>query len=303
MCLRPRDDFRVTSSFREYQTTQSEGTLRQVVTKHRRIHVPTVFRRRDTTVLRLDSLRALARRHPASVGFAAGILVCAVAGTTTAAVAAIPDGAGKITACVSVGGVTRIIDTEAGGTCATTERRVTWSQAGPQGISGPAGASGAQGPKGDPGPAGTGVGRQLADWTFEESASFGTTQARTPEDDHAQLLWSGTVTMPAEGFVTAYVTSGISRSPGATCQDQQYEGMFYLQIGEPNQPRTMWVTLSEVYINFPNPYGPFGAGDVQGYLPAGVSDARLYYRPAACTTSTSGDAILDGRVLLVRQGL
>jgi hypothetical protein len=68
---------------------------------------------------------------------------------------AIPD-AGKVyTGCYnSASGALRVIDKEAGATCASGERQIQWNQKGPTGPKGPAGAKGPTGPRGTAGPTG-----------------------------------------------------------------------------------------------------------------------------------------------------
>jgi hypothetical protein len=77
-----------------------------------------------------------------------------------AAWASIPDSGGVIHGCyLTTGppqarGAVRVIDTEAGQTCASGEVAISWNQEGPQGATGPAGADGATGPAGATGATG-----------------------------------------------------------------------------------------------------------------------------------------------------
>src|SRR3712207_9063282 len=82
-----------------------------------------------------------------------------VVATTGAAVAAIPNSKGEITACYAKrGGDVRIVDE--GKRCKRkTERRLTWNQAGTQGERGPAGAGGGAGGAGGGRTEGGGNGR------------------------------------------------------------------------------------------------------------------------------------------------
>jgi len=108
-------------------------------------------------VLRLRTMRP----SPAVAAVILAILIAA----TTAALAAIPDSSGTITACYSrqahplpLGerkGAVRLIDPSRGEHCQSDENSVTWNQRGPQGERGPTGAQGAAGPTGPRGPAGT----------------------------------------------------------------------------------------------------------------------------------------------------
>lgn len=74
------------------------------------------------------------------------------------AYAGIPSADGTITACFTKsGGALRVIDAEAGQTCAKNEIQLQWSKQGvpgPQGPQGPAGPAGPAGPQGETGPAG-----------------------------------------------------------------------------------------------------------------------------------------------------
>lgn len=57
------------------------------------------------------------------------LAAAAIGGTTLTgiAIAGTPSADGTITACVKTDGTPRIIDTEAGGTCTSTEKRLAWS--------------------------------------------------------------------------------------------------------------------------------------------------------------------------------
>jgi hypothetical protein len=84
-----------------------------------------------------------------AVGF--GSLAVAMGAGVGAAVAAIPDSGGVIHACYKIpvpahGSPLNVIDSEAGGSCASGSTAVTWNQAGPQGPQGPAGPAGPAGP-------------------------------------------------------------------------------------------------------------------------------------------------------------
>src|SRR6266508_3793074 len=71
------------------------------------------------------------------------------------ALAAIPDAGGVIHGCYKPSDEKlRVIDTEAGRTCASNETALSWNQTGPQGPTGPTGATGASGATGPQGPAG-----------------------------------------------------------------------------------------------------------------------------------------------------
>lgn len=84
----------------------------------------------------------------------AGMLI--LAGGVSAS-AAIPSGGGRIQSCMGKSGALRVIDTDNGGKCAKSEKRLAWNQSGPAGragATGPAGPAGAQGASGPPGIAG-----------------------------------------------------------------------------------------------------------------------------------------------------
>jgi Collagen triple helix repeat (20 copies) len=96
------------------------------------------------------------RAHVERGGFLVPLLTAAFIVSTATALAAIPDGGtGVITACYkeSTGSV-RLIDGEAGATCAKSELEVEWNQVGPEGPAGPQGVQGVTGPAGPEGPAG-----------------------------------------------------------------------------------------------------------------------------------------------------
>jgi hypothetical protein len=80
-------------------------------------------------------------------GLALALVFLLAAGGVAAA--AIPASNGVITGCYSkTTGALRVIDAEAGATCAKSEKRVTWNQQGPRGKQGVRGPKGAQGPPG-----------------------------------------------------------------------------------------------------------------------------------------------------------
>lgn len=71
------------------------------------------------------------------------------------AFASIPDGNGVIYGCYTdIGGVLKVVDTDAGFNCGPGETSLTWNQTGPPGPIGPQGPEGLQGPQGNPGPPG-----------------------------------------------------------------------------------------------------------------------------------------------------
>lgn len=109
-------------------------------------------------------LRYAGRRLLHTAPGLAGLLVLAVASTAGIALAAIPGGDGKISACYAKhGGALRVIDKTKGQACRASERRLVWNQRGLRGVPGSAGAAGAngaagtagaQGPAGPQGPQG-----------------------------------------------------------------------------------------------------------------------------------------------------
>jgi hypothetical protein len=92
-------------------------------------------------------------RHPGAVAVGAAVLLAALIGSASAA---IPNSATHAyTGCYSATtGALRLIDFQAGKRCRSGERSVTWSQAGPRGLTGSPGPQGSPGPKGDTGDAG-----------------------------------------------------------------------------------------------------------------------------------------------------
>jgi hypothetical protein len=93
------------------------------------------------------------------IGVGLGMAVLAVAGSI--AYANIPDGNSMIHGCYKSSGTSkgslRVIDSDAGNTCATSEKILNWNQTGPQGPQGIQGPTGATGPQGPQGPSGTSV--------------------------------------------------------------------------------------------------------------------------------------------------
>jgi hypothetical protein len=76
-------------------------------------------------------------------GLALGIAIGIVLAGGTVALASIPDSAGVIHGCRNnKDGSLRIIDTDAGQTCKSSETALPWNQTGPQGPAGPAGPPG-----------------------------------------------------------------------------------------------------------------------------------------------------------------
>jgi len=77
------------------------------------------------------------------------------------AYAAIPSSGGVIHGCFKAGpnpaGALRVIDVEANASCSNSEKPLSWSQQGPQGLKGDQGAPGPAGPQGVPGPSGDDV--------------------------------------------------------------------------------------------------------------------------------------------------
>jgi hypothetical protein len=82
-------------------------------------------------------------------------IAMAVLGGGGVAFASIPDSGGVIHGCYSAkDGTLRVIDTDAGQTCAKGENSLNWNQQGPQGPAGPAGPQGSPGPQGPAGVSG-----------------------------------------------------------------------------------------------------------------------------------------------------
>jgi hypothetical protein len=78
-----------------------------------------------------------------------GLVAGAILATTGIALASIPDSNGVIHGCRdNKSGDLRVIDTDAGQTCKSSETALTWNQTGPQGPQGDQGPAGPQGPAG-----------------------------------------------------------------------------------------------------------------------------------------------------------
>ena len=111
-------------------------------------------------------------RTASVAGITAGIMVA-----LGVAVAAIPGSGNVYTGCYgTANGALRVIDREAGATCASGERLITWNQrgpTGPKGVAGPKGATGPVGPKGQTGARG-------------ETGARGPTGPRGPKGDKGE---------------------------------------------------------------------------------------------------------------------
>lgn len=81
----------------------------------------------------------------------AGVLAAVAASVSYAA---IPSLNGTISACLDAKGTLKVIDVDAGGSCAANNQLLAWNQTGPQGNPGPQGQQGAQGAQGEQGPQG-----------------------------------------------------------------------------------------------------------------------------------------------------
>lgn len=87
-----------------------------------------------------------AKSRPVIAACTAALTVTAVGGVASAA---IPSAGGVIRACYQASSsYVRVIDTDAGQTCTTAEKALSWNQTGPQGAAGPAGPQGPAGPAG-----------------------------------------------------------------------------------------------------------------------------------------------------------
>jgi len=77
------------------------------------------------------------RRLALWIAVAVGLIV----GGGSVAYAVIPGSDGVIDACYNAKGQLRVIDVDAGASCAHSEKALTWNQTGPQGEPGPAGSA------------------------------------------------------------------------------------------------------------------------------------------------------------------
>ena len=79
----------------------------------------------------------------------AGVIVGLVAGAATVAGAAIPSAGNVIKGCYHPSSAyVRVVDTDIGQTCTSTEKPLNWNQTGPAGPAGPTGPAGPAGPAG-----------------------------------------------------------------------------------------------------------------------------------------------------------
>jgi type VI secretion system secreted protein Hcp len=111
--------------------------------------------------------------------------IAALGAGAAVGVAAIPSADGTIHACVAnSNGAVRIIDAEAGTTCAaTTETPLSWNQRGPAGATGPAGPAGPQGAAGltgDTGPSGSGSSPSDSGPSSDSGSGSGDNGSSTP---------------------------------------------------------------------------------------------------------------------------
>lgn len=102
------------------------------------------------------ALRAAIGRHPLVSGAAGALLVTVLVGGGVA-YSAIPSAGGAISGCYNAkSGQLRVIDVDAGQSCARNEVAIAWNHTGPQGPQGPTGPQGPAGSQGPAGPAGPG---------------------------------------------------------------------------------------------------------------------------------------------------
>jgi hypothetical protein len=163
-----------------------------------------------------------------------GVAIAALALTSGAAWASIPDSAGVIHGCYRAGepgvsmpgdGALRVIDTDKGDTCATGQTPLNWNQAGPKGATGP---QGPVGPVGPPGPQGT-QGAQGPAGPQGPPGPPGTTNAFFKNDLTDFISITGgvdllAVQLPAGSYVISgksrLVNTDTSHAQGAFCELQ-----------------------------------------------------------------------------------
>lgn len=139
------------------------------------------------------------------VRLAALVIIMLGLATCQTADAGIPDASGVIHGCYKKDqGSLRVIDTEMGQTCLSSEIALQWNQTGPQGPVGPQGPAGPQGPTGPQGPSDA--------WeTYVESLVVPTTGFPTYTDVTSLSLPAGTffvtATMEADGPIQCLLTS------------------------------------------------------------------------------------------------
>jgi hypothetical protein len=179
-------------------------------------------------------------------------------GAALAATSSIPDAQGVIHGCyLSATGALRVIDTNAGQSCKSSEIALQWSQKGPQGpqgppgpvgptgAPGPVGATGPQGPQGDPGPTGA-------------AGPAGPAGPGTTITEHSQIFfYSGIGANPTNHLDCPAGTTLVSgfagnsdpgdpQDPGGHVQDQYPEGNGWtahsvLNFPYLNSGTTIWI--------------------------------------------------------------
>jgi hypothetical protein len=163
---------------------------------------------------------------------AAGIVVAMVLGGSYALGAVrggdatyVVGGGGLITGCYGKqNGDLRLIDTQAGASCKTSERRIVWNQQGPKGAKGAPGSAGAAGPPGSGGPAGPPgpAGSPGATGPVGPAGSSGATGPPGPPGAQGAQGPTGPAGNGAVSNLT-YVTAAVSYNPAAPA-GSQYSG-------------------------------------------------------------------------------
>lgn len=137
------------------------------------------------------------------------LLALAAVAAAGLAYGAIPSSNGTITGCVDAKGSLKLIDAEAGATCAAGKQTLTWNQQGPAGPQGAQGTQGPQGPQGAPGPS-DGYFVSAPDKTVAAGSGYQTI---------------ATLDLPPGSYVIAaragVLVPGVS---GVTCQLSAYDG-------------------------------------------------------------------------------
>jgi hypothetical protein len=148
-----------------------------------------------------------------TAAFAAGTLAAVGIAQATSAPTKIPDSnTGVITACmVKKTGAVRFINAQNGKVCKSGEKKITFSQTGPQGTRGDTGATGASGPAGTPGERGPSNGYAVVG------------ASRTVREFPWQANVLATLRLPAGNYIL------VANTAGAASNDVTYSIGCFLQ--------------------------------------------------------------------------
>jgi len=161
-----------------------------------------------------------------------------------AATSSIPDPSGVIHACYKTavaahGSPLKVIDSNAGGSCAAGYSPLTWDQVGPTGPTGPAGATGATGGTGPAGPSGI-SNYQLVQQT-EHVGCYGEYTLPIPAGD--QVLGAG---VDSPSSFSPFIQSANGPDPSDSTQWEFQVGYAIQSGGCSGGTVNLWMTVATV---------------------------------------------------------